>query len=124
MSCLPCKEEIDNGMGIFAANLYANVMEKGAATTIDVEAPRFYAEALGAFSGVGRRLLDTGRLTKDQTDSLMAQIDKACYRSDLFIQWARSRTGNEHDAAWTQKIFEWVKDDQTFYTALSAESKG
>lgn len=125
MSCLPCKEEIDNGMGAEAARFYAGVVgEMANLRPIDQQAPLFYARvvenilhplASGLLSG------EMGKLTAAQTDALMAQIDKQCYRADQLIVWAQADSADGRIPSWTDELLLWIKDDQTFYTELAAE---
>jgi hypothetical protein len=121
MTCLPCEKEIiDNGMGIAAASLYGSVMS---GTSVHVAATAFYTDVVeDILKPIGQRLLrgEHGKLSKEQHASLMAQIDKQCYRADEMIAWAKVGNG-QHVSGWTDKLFAWVKDDQTFYTALIAE---
>lgn len=127
-SCLPCKEEIDNGMGILGATLYAgSVVDLPQARPIDKLAPVFYARGVETiFSPLAKAFLygEHGKLSKAQTAKLMEQIDLQCYRADDFTAWALSADPTaEKLAAWTTKILKWAKDDQVFYTKLSAELK-
>ena len=133
MACLPCKEEEDNGMGIEAARLYAAVVahmfskdNKRITRTlrvIDMEAPVFYANVTEKVTRkVAQRLLAL-ELTDDQRERLMKQINEQCYRAEDFIRWSRSSDGvfPERVSEWTERIFLWLKEDQDFYIALSAE---
>ena len=133
MSCLPCKEEIDNGMGIEAARLYAAVIthlfsddDKRITPTlrvIDREAPIFYADVTENVTRPAARRLLGLKLTDDQKTRLMARIQEQCYNAEKFIKWSRSDTATiiQNAAVWTVSIFEWLKADQDFYIALSAE---
>lgn len=125
MSCLPCKEEIDNGMGSEAARLYAGVVGGMAnLRPIDQQAPLFYARIVeNILHPLASRLLggDMGKLSVDQTDALMAQIDKQCYRADQLIAWAQVGPDDGRIPGWTDELLAWAKDDQVFYTELAAE---
>ena len=119
--CVPCKEEEDNGMGIEAAQIYAAVAADYKAPSIAVNAAKFYIGVIRIHRKNIAYVLEHKLLTKAQTDSMMAQIDLACYRADDLVKWARDFDGNTQAskiAAWTSKLFEWAKNDQTFYTAL------
>lgn len=125
-NCLPCKEIIDNGMGIYSARMYGNVLEKNGAGAKHFEAARFYADTLeNIFSPLAKRWLANGSgLSEEQTDRLMDQIDKECYRSDEMIAWALiDDPGEAALDGWTTKVLGWAKDSQTFYTAMSEEVK-
>lgn len=128
MTCLPCdKELIDQGMGKIAARMYARV---GEGMPVTVAAAKFYEDGVSEiFEPLARDLLTrkgSDALTDDQTARLMKQISEQCYNADELIRWSLAFSGASEAAiaAWTSKIFKWAKDDQTFYTALSAELKG
>jgi hypothetical protein len=125
MTCLPCKEEIDNGMGAEAARFYAAIMnETSGVSAAQRHVPLFYAAVVeNVFGPVAQRLLGL-KLTKEQDERLMAQIDKQCYRANDLRAWALAAdtVRAERAAAWTAKIIEWLDEDQVFYTALSAEA--
>lgn len=114
------KTIIDTGMGAEAALLYLDV---ASGVSLHVAATEFYARVANNVTLPAAQALNRLHLSKEQQADLAAQIDQQCYRADDFIAWARmSETERtEHEAAWTEKILGWVKDDQTFYTELAAD---
>lgn len=127
--CLPCKEEIDNGMGVEGATLYARTIASVPnIRQVDREAPVFYVRVVERIlSPLAKEFLagDHGQLTKAQTETLMEQIDKQCYRALDLRAWALKTDSQVADNAivWTAKIFAWADDDQKVYTKLAAELK-
>src|SRR5688572_24458416 len=131
MSCLPCeKEAVDGGMGAEAAR-FAREVWTGVAP--HVAAANFYIRVSeNILSPLAKRLLgsdDTAtasernapkyKLSADQLDRLMKQIDKQCYRADVLIAWT---TAPQSDTTtMTKQILGWVKADQSFYTDLLVE---
>lgn len=128
-NCLPCKEEIDNGMGIEGATHYAStIAEMYSLRAVDRVAPVTYSRIVeNILSPLAKEFLagKHGPLTKEQTDMLMAQIDKQCYRALDFRAWSLKSEEQIAKAApaWTAKIFEWADEDQKVYTKLAAELK-
>lgn len=132
MTCLPCEKEIiDGGMGTEAARLYREV---STGTALHVAAANFYIRVEeNIFSPFAKRLLgsDEGtataskssapayKLSADQHDRLMSQIDKQCYRADELLAWAVTPPADP--LATAKSILAWVKDDQSFYTELLVE---
>lgn len=116
---------IDTGMGAEAARLYAGVIKSTLGVQpIDSEAPLFYARVAETTTlRAAQALNEMAKLKSAQRDRLMAQIDKQCYRADELISWAQlgPEQRADHAAAWTTQIFDWVKEDQVFYTELAAE---
>lgn len=127
--CLPCKEEVDNGMGILGSKLYAeSIAGVPGLRDVDRAAPIFYSRSVEQiFSPLAKEFLSGqhGKLSKEQVETLMAQIDKQCYRALDFRAWSLKTDPQiqESAAAWTAKIFAWADDDQKVYTKLSAELK-
>lgn len=123
MTCLPCKEEIDNGMGRIAARFYGRV---GSGTPVHVAAAQFYEDGVTEIFGPLASKLLTMKLTDEQTAELMVQIDKQCYRADDLIVRGLALDGANSTQidAWTAELLAWAKNDQAFYTALAAEVKG
>jgi len=112
-------------MGINTAKLYIRVSRRiDGLEPVQYEAAELYIDALSDFRTVATRLLAM-KLTDAQRSGLMAQIDKSCYRAEDFIGWSKSAPAEfvSEAASRTAEIFEWIADDQTFYTALSDEVK-
>jgi hypothetical protein len=116
---------LDGGMGVLAADLYASVMNETAGIRpIDRHAGTFYSRIVGDLLGpLVTAIRDAGPLSPDQEQRLAAQVDKQCYRADGFVAWAAADDARRVELAsfWTNKILEWVKEDQTFYIAFIAE---
>lgn len=127
MGCLPCEKEIiDGGMGAEAARFFREV-STGVAP--HVAATNFYVRVSeNIFSPLAKRLLGTEdggkssfKLSADQHERLMKQIDEQCYRADKLIAWAMNTAGQNDVVIWTKQILGWVKADQKFYTELLVE---
>ena len=135
---------IDTGMAVFAMRMYQTTIDSFAALrAVDSEVPYFFiAAVLGepnvvascdcdngtpALSGFYQvaQWLNRQKLTATQRATLTAQVQKDCYRSDDLIAWSLKTEAEivAHAPAWTAKILDWVKDDQTVYTQLVAEVK-
>lgn len=114
---------IDTGMGIFAADLYTRTVARVTGLApVDYEAAGFYRDVVQLIAALADEF-SSKHLTPDQRILLMAQIDKECYRADNLIAWCRvaGTASSASVSVWTTKLFEWAKDDQTFYTAFAAE---
>lgn len=116
---------IDGAMVRFALKLYARV----AATiqgirAIDLYAPTFFDEQVEHVFQPVAQIMNRWHLSSDLQARLMEQVQEECYRADDLITWSRMAPIEWTDvrvAAWTEKIFAWAKDDQTFYTAFAKE---
>jgi hypothetical protein len=118
--CTKCV--IDNGMGINAARMYGRVLvQVSGLAGVDYEVADFYADVLVDCERVAQAVWH--KLDKDERTALLVQVDKACYRADDLIAWSKKSETEiaERAATWTVKLFEWAKDDQTFYTALAVK---
>ncbi len=121
MGCLPCeKEVIDGGMARYAAQFLRDVASGAKQIVAAID---FYNNVLINITQPLAQRLVSGeiKISAEQHVAVMAQIDKQCYRADNLLAWGLVAEPNQNVIdRWVSQIFQWVKDDQTFYTALVA----